>query len=284
MSCKRRPSTPTSEKQSNTCRQGDLSNLADEGLIFQSDVINDRASTFIGIFTPRTSGTLHATSTARVSNGTPGKCSLQFHPSLKTATHRIAAWRKPSAQQSITPSLSSPSASFSHPLQQSTQQPPRLLFDVGHDDDGEKYGGKRVEKVLVEMGVEGTVVVGRWYGGVLLGPARFEHIEKVAREAVMKWKHYADCTDDAMVASGSEGRPNKRMKSGRNARQHAAAAHAATNGEATEEESKARLAAVLRNRDESIVVLRGLLAEKLESRSTSEGKEHIKSAVSHVAD
>ncbi|KAI8968837.1 ribosomal protein S5 domain 2-like protein [Trametes punicea] len=58
-------------------------------------------------------------------------------------------------------------------------------FEVvsGYDDDGEKYAGGRVLKVMQAEGViDAAVVVSRWYGGEMLGPVRFEHIEFCARE------------------------------------------------------------------------------------------------------
>ncbi len=81
----------------------------------------------------------------------------------------MAAWRKPSKQRALSKNL------------------PRL-FETGSDDDGERYAGKKLERVLEEAGVEGAVVVARWYGGVLLGPVRFTHIEECAREAIGKWR------------------------------------------------------------------------------------------------
>jgi hypothetical protein len=107
-----------------------------------------------------------------------------------------------------------------------------LLYDTGCDDDGEKYAGKKLEKVLVEMNVEGAVVVARWYGGVLLGPVRFAHIENCAREAIGKW----------IVESREEANKKRRVEA--------------------DKEEKKRLVRELAERDSSIGVLRGLLAEK----------------------
>lgn len=99
---------------------------------------------------------------------------------------------------------------------------------IGHDDDGEKYGGKTVEKVLVDGEVVGVVVVARWYGGVMLGPVRFEHIRRCAGEAVGMYQQ--DCERSA-----------KRVKA---------------------ERRKEELVRLLPGRDASIAALRGLLAEK----------------------
>jgi hypothetical protein len=36
--------------------------------------------------------------------------------------------------------------------------------------------------------IDGVVIVSRWYGGILLGPARFSHIETCAQEVCRKFK------------------------------------------------------------------------------------------------
>ncbi|GAB1741405.1 hypothetical protein NU219Hw_g6638t1 [Hortaea werneckii] len=123
--------------------------------VFRSDPIEDRSSTFVGYFSPSLDGD-----------------ALQRLPEIKSATHKILGYRKESNQRSLT----------------SVKQ-----YVSGNDDDGEKYAGKKVEKILEGMRVGGACVVARWYGGVMLGPVRFTHIENCARAAVSKWQtHEAD--------------------------------------------------------------------------------------------
>ncbi|KAJ4312388.1 hypothetical protein N0V94_007455 [Neodidymelliopsis sp. IMI 364377] len=119
--------------------------------LFHSTKIHEQTSSFIGCFSP----TLSAPA-------------LQRLPEFRTATHRIAAWRKPSKQKSLIPSTP--------------------LFDTAHDDDGESWAGGRLARVLNDTQVSGTVVVARWYGGQNIGPVRFTHIENCAKEAIWKWK------------------------------------------------------------------------------------------------
>ncbi len=177
---------------------------------FKSSPIEDRSSTFIALYSP--------TLTAK---------ELQAHNEFKTASHRIAAWRKPSAQQALDR---------------------QRVFETGYDDDGERYGGKNLERVLVEMSVEGAVVVARWYGGVMLGPVRFEHIKNCARDAVGQWVR-------------ERARSAKRAK-------------------VTEDENaRERLILTLRERDESIDVLRDLLAEKSGGLSSSGGGKEGKATM-----
>lgn len=161
--------------------------------LYESSPINDRSSRFIGIYSPNLSAK-----------------ELQKLAQFKDATHRISAWRLPSTQRSL------------------SSQP---LYDTGHDDDGERYGGKNLASVLTEFNIEGAIVVGRWYGGIMLGPVRFDHIKNCAREAVRK-------------ALDDRERVAKRAK-------------------VIEEDARRReLVRVLPERDQSISVLRGLLAEK----------------------
>jgi hypothetical protein len=120
--------------------------------IYRSSTIQEQTSTFAAVFSPNLS--------AKV---------LQTLPEFRTATHKIAAWRKPSRQKSLVPES-------------------RTLYDSGHDDDGEKWAGGRLSNVLRDTETEGVVVVARWYGGQNIGPIRFTHIENCAKEAIWKWK------------------------------------------------------------------------------------------------
>ena len=177
--------------------------------IHKSHPLTDRKSTFIAAYSP----TL------------PIK-ELQSLPEFADATHRISAWRTPSAQRSL-----------------NAQQ---QLHDLGHDDDGEKFGGKTLEKVLVSEKATGAVVVARWFGGVMLGPVRFEHMRRCAVEAISSFKVHSEDT-------------NKRRKR-----------------EAADEEERTRLVEELPQRDQSIVVLRGLLAEKKGEGSGGSGSPPAK--------
>lgn len=55
------------------------------------------------------------------------------------------------------------------------------------DDDGEQAAGGRLLNLLQILNVVNVmVVVTRWYGGTLLGPIRFKHINNAARDALVK--------------------------------------------------------------------------------------------------
>jgi hypothetical protein len=145
----------------------------------------------------------------------------------------MLAWRRESNQQSLT----------------STKQ-----YVSGHDDDGEKYGGKKVEHVLVNMKATGACVVARWYGGTMLGQVRFAHIENCASEAVRQWSNHV-----------GEQQAKKRK---------------------TEEEivEKGKLVKALAKRDQSIGVLRTLAAEKEKlAKDTVEGKDSVSGVINGQA-
>lgn len=90
---------------------------------------------------------------------------------------------------------------------------------------------------MAAMDAEGAVVVARWYGGVMLGPVRFDHMKTCAREAISEYSHETE-------------RVAKKLKT------------------QADGESKDRLVGILQERDQSITVLRGLLAEKSQPSSS----------------
>ncbi|KAK6007259.1 hypothetical protein QM012_006267 [Aureobasidium pullulans] len=160
-----------------------------------SEVIDDRASQFQAFFSPTM----------------PAK-ELQNLDQIRDASHRILAWRSPSSQRTLVGNV--------------------RTLETGTDDDGERYGGRHVLKVIEEMRVEGSLVVARYYGGVMLGPVRFAHIENSARDAIRAWRQNED----------SEGQKRRRVED--------------------EDMEKASLIIELADRDQNILVLRRLLEEK----------------------
>jgi hypothetical protein len=132
--------------------------------IFRSSTIQEQTSAFQAAFSPSLSAK-----------------ALQTLPEFRTATHKIAAWRKRSRQKSLMPDS-------------------KILYDLDHDDDGEKWAGGRLSNVLRDTQAEGVVVVARWYGGQNIGPIRFTHIENCAKEAIWKWK----VADDELVKNLQE--------------------------------------------------------------------------------
>lgn len=178
--------------------------------IWQSNKIEDRASIFIGYYSP-----------------TMPPRELQSNAQIKSATHRMLAWRVPGSQRTLVAKS--------------------RALDIGSDDDGEKYSGKRILKVLEDMRVEGTVVVARWYGNIMLGPVRFDHMEHVARNAIRSWQQNEE----------SESQKRRKIE--------------------VEANERANLVNDLAERDQSIKVLRSLLGEKT---NTTKGEQNPSSFAS----
>ncbi|CAA9964623.1 UPF0029 multi-domain protein [Pyrenophora teres f. maculata] len=111
----------------------------------------------------------------------------------------------------------------------------KTLYDLGHDDDGERWAGARLSNVLLSTQTIGTVVVARWYGGQNIGPIRFTHIENSAKAAIGAWKA-------ADAVAQREGASKKRK--------------------AEEESRVCELVKNLQERDYNIFALRKLLGEK----------------------
>ncbi|THH33098.1 hypothetical protein EUX98_g1119 [Antrodiella citrinella] len=63
----------------------------------------------------------------------------------------------------------------------------------GSDDDGEKYAGERILKTMKAEGImDAVVIITRWYGGEMLGPIRFSHIETCTREVCRMFRQKDD--------------------------------------------------------------------------------------------
>jgi hypothetical protein len=181
-----------------------------------SESIHDRSSVFIGYYDP---------------DGQKPK-ELQSRHDVKSASHRILAWRLPSNQKTL---LSSS----------------RPIFKTGHDDDGENWAGKKLEKVMEELDVQGAIMVARWYGGELLGPVRFTHIENVAKGAVNTWR------------GEKHGSTSKKLKLDDHDSQSPISS--SSNQTMRPEELQRRKREViqtLQRRDESVTTLRALLEQK----------------------
>lgn len=81
------------------------------------------------------------------------------------------------------------------------------------EDDGETAAGGRLLHLLQILDVRNVmVVVSRWYGGILLGPDRFKHINNCARNILVE-EGYAASTEEAAKSGGKTKRPkNKKIK------------------------------------------------------------------------
>jgi putative IMPACT (imprinted ancient) family translation regulator len=136
-----------------------------------SQGISDRGSNFIA-------NLYHAT--------TPGDAKARasylkhvVHRARK-ATHEIFAWR----------------CMVLKPGRNGLAGPEDFELVQGSKDDGESWAGGKVLKVMQNLAViDAVVVVSRWYGGTLLGPARFSHIETCATEVCKAYKKSEELED-----------------------------------------------------------------------------------------
>ncbi|KAM6502517.1 Ribosomal protein S5 domain 2-type fold [Amanita muscaria] len=98
----------------------------------------------------------------------------------KRATHEIAAWR----------------CMVLKPGSTGLSGPDDFELKSGYDEDGEQWAGNRVLKVMQNHSViDAVVIVSRWYGGILLGPARFTHIEICTEEVCRGFKRTEELRD-----------------------------------------------------------------------------------------
>lgn len=75
------------------------------------------------------------------------------------------------------------------------------------EDDGETAAGGRLLHLLQILDVRNVmVVVSRWFGGILLGPDRFKHINNCARNILVE-EGYTASTDDATKSGVKTKRP-----------------------------------------------------------------------------
>ncbi|TCD66738.1 hypothetical protein EIP91_000979 [Steccherinum ochraceum] len=133
-----------------------------------SQEIRDRGSTFLGyIF--RTASPEDAQKVVTYVRNV-------MHASRR-ATHEISAWR----------------CMLLKTGKSGLGGPDDFELRAGSDDDDEKYAGERVLKTMkAEGAMDAVVIISRWYGGELLGPARFSHIETCTREVCKTFRQKED--------------------------------------------------------------------------------------------
>ncbi|KAF9071645.1 ribosomal protein S5 domain 2-like protein [Rhodocollybia butyracea] len=68
--------------------------------------------------------------------------------------------------------------------------PDDFELKTGYDDDGEQWAGIKILKTMEAQAVlDAVVVCSRWYGGIMLGPVRFTHIETCTAEVCRIFKN-----------------------------------------------------------------------------------------------
>ncbi|XP_078543536.1 protein IMPACT isoform X1 [Lissotriton helveticus] len=80
------------------------------------------------------------------------------------------------------------------------------------EDDGETAAGGRLLHLLQILDARNVmVVVSRWYGGILLGPDRFKHINNCARNILVE-HHYVNSGEETLKQLGKKKRVKKDSK------------------------------------------------------------------------
>ncbi|KAH0617765.1 hypothetical protein JD844_016338 [Phrynosoma platyrhinos] len=80
------------------------------------------------------------------------------------------------------------------------------------EDDGETAAGGRLLHLMQILDVHNVlVVVSRWYGGILLGPDRFKHINNCARNILVE-KNYTNSAENLSKQMGKHKRIRKDKK------------------------------------------------------------------------
>ncbi|GAA5974823.1 hypothetical protein JCM21900_001878 [Sporobolomyces salmonicolor] len=132
--------------------------------LVHSDPITDRSSTFIAHAAPCTNSVQAVQLQAYVR-----ALRTTSHP--KECDHEMLGWR--------TMSLKAGRTGLDGDDDWTVKQ--------GGDDDGEKGGARTIQECIVrEGGIDVAVVVSRLYGGIMLGPVRFQHIALVATQALQR--------------------------------------------------------------------------------------------------
>ncbi|KAM4704980.1 protein IMPACT [Rhinophrynus dorsalis] len=88
----------------------------------------------------------------------------------------------------------------------------RDAFIQDCEDDGETAAGKRLLHLMQILDSRDVmVVVSRWYGGILLGPDRFKHINNCARNILVQ-HNYANSVEESAKQSGKNKKVTKENK------------------------------------------------------------------------
>ncbi|XP_075272421.1 protein IMPACT isoform X3 [Opisthocomus hoazin] len=80
------------------------------------------------------------------------------------------------------------------------------------EDDGETAAGGRLLHLMQILNVRNVlVVVSRWYGGILLGPDRFKHINNCARNVLVEY-NYVHSVEESSKQAGKSKKIKKENK------------------------------------------------------------------------
>ncbi|KAF9486016.1 ribosomal protein S5 domain 2-like protein [Pholiota conissans] len=140
-----------------------------------SQEIRDRGSTFVA--------NIYQANTPQIAKSRFLHMKHTVHRTRK-ASHEIYAWRCMVLKSGRT----------------GLEGPDDFELLQGSKDDGESWAGGKVLKVMQNLGIiDAVVIVTRWYGGTMLGPARFSHIETCAMEVCQAFKQSEELRDSISI-------------------------------------------------------------------------------------
>ncbi|KAJ3918462.1 ribosomal protein S5 domain 2-type protein [Lentinula edodes] len=136
-----------------------------------SQEIRDRSSTFVA--------TIFSAATPEEAKSHVQYLRKVLHAS-RPATHEISAYR----------------CMMLKPGKTGLAGPDDFELKTGYEDDGEQWAGIKVLKVMESLAVlDAVVICSRWYGGIMLGSARFSHIETCVTEVCRTFKSKQELED-----------------------------------------------------------------------------------------
>ncbi|KAI6009833.1 ribosomal protein S5 domain 2-type protein [Pisolithus marmoratus] len=145
-------------------------------VVATSQEIRDRGSIFVG-------------SAYRATSPEEAQAALHYHKHVVHAgkdVYEISAWRCMVLKLGRT-GLSGPDD---------------FELRTGFDDGGEQWAGSKVLKIMQTEGViDAIVIVSRWFGGTLLGPTRFRHVETCASEVCCKFNKVVEMDESIQTLS-----------------------------------------------------------------------------------
>lgn len=145
-------------------------------VVATSQEIRDRGSIFVG-------------SVYRATSPEEAQAALHYHKHVIHAgkdVYEISAWRCMVLKSGHT----------------GLAGPDDFELRTGFDDGGEQWAGSRVLKTMQTEGViDAIVIVSRWFGGTLLGPTRFRHIETCTSEVCRKFNKAVEMDESIQTLS-----------------------------------------------------------------------------------
>lgn len=163
----KRANSPTSSSDRAPKKNWLSASLPAPRTLFSSAPIRDRDSLFIAHAVPCTSA-----SAAHAFRAYVRQARIPTH--LEDADHEIMCYRIISLKIGRTGEAESD-----------------FVVECEKDDDGENAAGAAMREIFIETAtMDAVVVVSRWYGGVMLGPARFDHIKNCTRDVLAQLEHH----------------------------------------------------------------------------------------------